>query len=170
MRDLNHPKVKTFTREVATRLRLDSTFVNFVFSKDRPACFRYWCEDVNRGWTCFVPDNADIAYPVWSTNADQTLVLVAGSKASYAKGWHDNPDIEMISETTQGLLADLLNKIWESEVSDEEMQVAAQVCGFKYLSEYLGFANARQPSGADWSSRWRLFVSEIDSKERLAKA
>jgi hypothetical protein len=167
MRDLNHPKVKPFTREIASRLGLDSTFVNFVFAKERPVCFRYWCEDVKGGWTCFVPETADVAYPLWSTNADQTLILVAGSEVSYAKGWHDNPDIEMISQTSQGLLADLLDKIWQSETSDEEMRVAAQFCGFRYLREYFALVNAPEPNGADWQRKWRQFISGIDAKEHL---
>lgn len=167
MRDLNHPKVTPFTRGIASHLRLDSTFVDFVFAKERPPCFRYWCEDVNAGWTCFVPDNVSIAYPLWSTNADQTLILVAGGEVSYAKGSHDNPDIELISQTSQGLLADLVNRIWESEASDEEMRVAAQFCGFRYLRELFAFVNAPQPNGVDWEPSWRQFISGIDAKEHL---
>jgi hypothetical protein len=163
MQDLNHPKVKPFTREIAWQLRLDPTFVDFAFAKERPACFRYWCEDAMGGWTCYIPDPVAVAYPLWSTNADQTLILVSGSEVSYAMGWHDNPDIEMISQTSQGLLADLLNKIWESEASEEEMRTAAQFCGFKYLSEYLAFVN--QPNAADWARTWREFISGIDAKE-----
>jgi hypothetical protein len=166
MNHLNHPKVTPFTREIASRLRLNSAFVDFVFAKERPACFSYWCDDVNEGWTCFVPDNVSVAYPLWSTNADQTLLLVASSEISYAKGWHDNPDMDIISQTSQGLLADLLNKIWESEVSDEDMQAAAQFCGFRYLREYLEF-KALQPNGVDWEPKWRQFISGIDAKEHL---
>jgi hypothetical protein len=95
------------------------------------------------------------------------LILAAGKEVSYAMGWHDNPDIEMISETSQGLLADLLNKIWESEASEEEMRAAAQFCGFRYLSEFLAFVNAPQPEGVDWEPRWRQFISGIDAKEHL---
>jgi hypothetical protein len=164
MNDLNHPKVTPFTREIASRLLLDSTFVDFVFAKMRPECFRYWCEDVDGGWTCFVPDSVDVAYPLWSTNANQTLILVADSEISYAKGWHDAPDIAVISQTSQGLLADLLNNIWESEASEEEMRADAQFCGFRYLSEYFAFAKALQPSGVDWEPKWQQFISGIDAK------
>src|SRR5262245_47730125 len=91
MNDLNHPKVTPFTREIASQLGLDSTFVHFVFAKERPACFRYWCEDVKGGWTCFVPEDVAVAYPLWSTNADQTLILLAGSEVSYARDGMTNP-------------------------------------------------------------------------------
>ena len=165
--DLNHPKVTAFTLEIASRLSLDSAFVNFVLAKERPRCFDSWCEDVESGWTCFVPDKVDIAFPLWSTNADQTLILLAGTEVSYAKGWHDNPDMEIISQTSQGLLADLLNKIWESEASDEEMQAAANACGFKYLSEYLEWVSAPETNPGDWQERWGQFISAIDAKERL---
>src|SRR4051794_31667285 len=99
MHDLNHPKVKPFTRDIASQLRLDQSFVSFVFAKERPDRFRYQCEDVKGSWTCYVPDDLTVAYPLWSTNADQTLLLLSGSKISYGKGWHDNPDMEMISQT-----------------------------------------------------------------------
>src|SRR5215471_11569969 len=79
MDDLNHPKVKPFTREVASALAIDPTFVDFVFAENRPECFRYWVEDVNGGWTCYVPEEFDVAYPLWCTNADQTLILARGS-------------------------------------------------------------------------------------------
>src|SRR5262249_4077136 len=137
MRDLNHPKVKAFTREIASQLRLDQSFVDFVFAKERPDRFRYRVEDVKGSWTCYIPEDVTVAYPLWSTNADQTLLLVSGSKISYGKGWHDNPDMEMISQTSQGLLANLLNAIWESEASEEEMREAAEFCGFRYLSDLL---------------------------------
>jgi hypothetical protein len=164
MRGLNHPKVTPFTRKIASQLRLDPTFVNFVFAKERRKCFRNWCEDAEGGWTCFVPDSVTAAFPLWSTNADQTLLLISGNEISYGMGYHDNPDIEMISQTSQGLLADLLNRVLESEASEEAMRAAAQCCGFRYLTEYLAFVNAPVPDGVGWEQNWRLFVSEIDAK------
>lgn len=83
MDDLNHPKVKPFTREIASALAIDPAFVDFVFAEKRPECFRYWVEDVTGGWTCYVPDDFDVAYPLWCTNADQTLILVNESTASF---------------------------------------------------------------------------------------
>src|SRR5689334_9980928 len=104
MSDLNHPKVKPFTREIAAELGLDPTFVNFVFAKVRPDCFRYWCEGVEGSWTCYIPQAVTVAYPLWSTNADQTLLLLRGRDISYGKGYHDEPHMEEISQTSQGLL------------------------------------------------------------------
>lgn len=164
MRDLNHPKVKPFTRDIASQLRLDQTFVNFVFAKERPEQFRYRVEDVKGSWTCWVPDDVTVAYPLWSTNADQMLLLLIGSKISYGQGWHDNPDMEMISQTSQGLLANLLNSIWESEASEAEIREAAEFCGFRFLSDLFEFVNAPVPDGLGWEQRWRQFVSVIDAK------
>ena len=165
MPDLNHPKVTPFTRAIASQLRLDPTFVNFVFAKERPECFRYWCEEVEGSWTCYIPDGVAVAYPLWSTNADQTLLLLSGGTISYGMGWHDNPEMEMISQTSQGLLADLMNKIRESEaLPEEEMRAAAQFCGFRYLTELLAFGNAPEAEGVSWEQRWRAFVSGIDAK------
>jgi hypothetical protein len=164
MHDLNHPKVTPFTRDVGSRLHLDPTFVDFVLSKHRPECFEYWCADSDRGWTCFIPEKIEVAYPLWCTNADQTLLLTAGGEISYAKGWHDNPDIEMIARTSQGLLAHLMNEIWESESTEAEMWEAAEACGFRYLREYFEFANEPEPPGSDWEAIWNQFVSKIDAK------
>jgi len=78
MDDLNHPKVKPFTREIASALAIDRSFADFVFAINRPECFRCWVEDVNSGWTCYVPHDIDVVYPLWCTNLDQTLILVKG--------------------------------------------------------------------------------------------
>ncbi len=77
-------------------------------------------------------------------------------------GYHDNPDIETISQTSQGLLADLLNKIWEAEASEEEMRAAARFCGFRYLGEFLAFVDAADD--VDWEQGWRQFIADIDAK------
>lgn len=164
MRDLNHPKVKSFSREIASLLRLDESFVDFVFANVRPDCFRYRVEDVQGSWTCYIPDDVTVAYPLWSANADQTLLLLSGSKISYGMGWHDNPDVEMISQTSQGLLANLLNAVWESEASEEEMREAAEFCGFRYLFDLLEFVKAPVPEGTGWDQRWQRFLSAIDAK------
>ncbi len=164
MHDFNHPKVKLFTPDIASELRLDQTFVNFVFAKERPDLFRYWCEDVEGSWTCYVPDDVSVAYPLWSTNSDQTLLLLSETKISFGTGWHDNPDMIRISLTSQGLLASLLNSIWESEASEEEMQEAAEFCGFRYLSDLLEFVNAPAPEGVEWERKWQQFIAAIDAK------
>ncbi len=116
-------------------------------------------------WACYIPESVDVAYPLWSTNADQPLLLRSGSAISFGMGYHDNPDIEMIAQTPQGLLADLLNRIWESEATEEEMREAAQVCGFKYLAELREFVNSPELDGLGWQQRRRQFLSEIDAKK-----
>jgi hypothetical protein len=166
MDDLNHPKVKPFTREIASALGLDSTFVDFVFAECRPKCFRYWVEDVHRGWTCYVPDEFDVAYPLWCTNADQTLILMSDSALSFAKGWHDNPDMEMISRTTQGLLTYLMNQVAESDVPDDELKVAADFCGYRFLHDLLRFIDIPTPAGVSWSDSMRQFIAYVDERSR----
>lgn len=164
MEDLNHPKVKVFTREIACDLAVDPQFVDFVFAENRPECFRYWVEDVQGGWTCYVPDEFDVAYPLWCTNADQTLILVKASTLSFGKGWHDNPDIEMISETTQGLLTHLMAEVAGADVSDEELKRAAEYCGYRFLDELLTLM--QQSPDASWTDTLERFIAEVDSRSR----
>jgi len=166
MGDLNHPKVKAFTREIASALAVAPTFVDFAFAENRPECFRYWVEDVHDGWTCYVPDEFDVAYPLWCTNADQTLILVKESTLSFGKGWHDNPDMEMISTTTQGLLTYLMIRIADSDVPDEELKQAAGFCGYLFLDDLLRFIDAPTPPGVLWSEAMRQLIADVDAKGR----
>ncbi len=87
------------------------------------------------GWTCYVPEEFDVAYPLWCTNADQTLILVKGSAIYFGKGWHDNADMEMISRTTQGLLTYLIVQLVDVGDSDDEILQAAAFCSYRYLDE-----------------------------------
>jgi hypothetical protein len=157
---------KPLTREIAYSLAIDPTFVDFVFAEKRPTCFRYLVEDVNFGWTCYVPNDFDIAYPLWSTNADQTLILVKGSTISFGKGWHDNPDMEIISETTQGLLTYLINQIAESDVPDDELRQAASFCSYRFVDDLLAFIDGPRPEGTSWSEAMRQFIARLDAKSR----
>ncbi|PQO45770.1 hypothetical protein [Blastopirellula marina] len=163
MHDLNHPKVKPFTREIASALSIDQSFTDFVFAKNRPDCFQYWVEDVNGGWTCYVPDEFDAAYPLWSTNADQTVILVSDSAMAFGKGWHDNPEMEMISATPQGLLTYLVIQLAESGSPDAELRQAADFCGYKYLDDLLAFIDLPTPDST-WSEVTRQFIAAIDAK------
>ena len=166
MRDLNHPKVKPFTREIGASLGIDPKFLDFVFAKTRPECFRYWVEDVDGGWTCYVPVEFDVVYPLWCTNADQTLILVKGSKVTFGAGWHDNPEMEIISETSQGLLTHLLNQMAESEATDEELIQAAEFSGYRFLDELLKFMDEATPEASSWSESMAKFIAEIDAKSQ----
>lgn len=164
MRDLNHPKVKPFTREIAAELSLEPRFTEFVFAKERPDCFRYRVEDVTGSWTCYVPDEFDVAYPLWSSNADQTLVLVRDSTLAFGDGWHDDPDMDIVSKTTQGLLTDLMRQIAESDVPDAELRQAAEFCDYRYLDELLAFLD--EPTPVDkWSEAMEQFIANVDAKE-----
>lgn len=164
MDELNHPKVKAFTRKIASDLALDPAFVEFVFSEKRPDCFEHWVEDVGSGWTCYVPDEFDVAYPLWSTNADQTLILVKGATLSFGKGWHDNPDMEMIAETTQGLLTNLIAEIAGVGVQDEELKRAAEFCGYRFLDEFL--TRADETPDASWTESLARFIADVDARSR----
>lgn len=168
MSSLNAPKVSPFTKEIGSKLRLDSSFINFVFSKERPTCFRYWCGDADNGWTCYVPDDVIVAYPLWSIWSDQALLLVSVSEISFARGFPDEPAVHIISKSSQGLLANLLRQIWESEISETEINEAAQFCGFRYLDDLLIFLNAppETEDGVSWDDRWKAFIADIDSRSR----
>ena len=71
----------------------------------------------------------------------------------------------MISRTSQGLLADLLFEVYESGLPDEELQVASDACGFRYLVELREFVSAPQPDDAIWQDVWQQFIAGIDASE-----
>jgi hypothetical protein len=162
MDDLNHPKVRPFTRQIASALALDQTFVDFVFADTQPECLRHWVEDVTRGWTCYIPDEFDVAYPLWCTNADQTLILKKGSTIRFAKGWHDSPDMEMISKTSQGLLTHLMAELADAGATDEELKQAAAFCGYRYLDEWRKLMD--QASDASWTDTLEQVIAIVDSR------
>ena len=166
MQDLNHPKVRQLTREIATNLHLESSFVDFVFAKTRPSCFDNWVEDVAGGWTWYVPDEFEIAYPLWCTNADQTLILVGKAGLEFGKGWHDDADMEMISKTAQGLLTHLMNHIVEKDLSDDELRHASEFCGYRFLDSLLAFREVPLAAGVSWESAFDDLVADVDAKSR----
>lgn len=166
MNSLNHPKVKPFTREVAASLEIEPAFVDFVFADNRPECFRYWVEDVNRGWTCYVPNEFDVAFPLWCTNADQTLMLANKSGLCFGRGSHDNPEVQPIAKTTQGLLTYLVNQIAESDATDDELRQAAEFCGYRHLEALLAFIDGPVPAGAAWHDAMNQLIADVDGMSR----
>jgi len=166
MHNFNHPKVKPFTREVGTALALDVEFVDFVLATKRPECFRNWVEDVDRGWTCYIPDEIDAAYALWCTNSDQTLILLNGIKQTFAKGWHDSWNIEIISETTQGLLTSVMSPLAESELPENELHQAAAFCGYRFLDDLLTFIDKHGADYMGWSEAMAGFIASIDARSR----
>lgn len=162
MRDLNHPKISKFTRDVAATLDVDRSFAEFVFVESKPACFEFRCQPAECGWTCYVPDNVDVAYPLWSSNADQTLLIVSRGAVTFADGYHDDPTIDRISSTSQGLLAKLFISLYESEVADEELTAAAAFAGFRFLDDCIQFQNSNGADYANWDSLLAGFIATID--------
>lgn len=154
MNDLNDPKVKPLTREAAANLGLEPEFVAFLFSGSRPACFDYWVENPDKGWTCYVPPDVDVAYPLWCTNGDQTLVCVGQGRRWFMHGYHDDVEVHDIASTVQGLLADLFFKMYDSEATVEELRDAAVSCGFRYLDRVIS---------AGWKERDQV-VKAIDEQ------
>lgn len=164
MNSLNHPKVKPLTREIANDIGLEPSFIEFVFATSRPSYFQYRIEDPATGWTCFLPDNIDVAYPLWSTNADQTLVLISNGEVAFAKGWHDLADIEMLARSSQGVLAQLMNALVESELSQDDLEFAASSCGFRYLDQLLEFRGRDLQDGQSWNDAFNQFIAKIDEQ------
>lgn len=162
MDSLNHPKVKVLTREIASGLGLDATLIDFVFAKTRPSYFDYRVEDPSAGWTCYLPEDTEVAYPLWSSNADQTLVIVSDGELAFARGWHDASDIEMLSKTSQGMLAHLMNALLESDLGLDDLRIAASACGFKYLDRVTEFNN-RDFERQSWHDAFEQLIFEIDT-------
>ncbi len=161
MRDLNHPKVKSLTPGIAAALNFEPSLVSFLFSASRPACFDYWVESPDEGWTCNVPPHVDVAYPLWCTNADQTLVCVGQGRQWFMHGSHDSPETHDIATTVQGLLADLFFTLFESETTPEKLREAAACCGFRYVEDIITVGETRQDDY--WNEKDRM-VKEIDRK------
>ncbi|PQO43869.1 hypothetical protein [Blastopirellula marina] len=166
MDDLHHPKVSPFDRNIAASLNLQPAFIDFVFAESKPACFDFRCEPAENGWTCFIPDEIDVAYPLWSANADQTLLLVRSDGCYYGHGYHDDPTVAYVSRTSQGLLAELFIAMYESETEISELQNAAEFASFRYLNACIDFSKKH---GADFRNYYQLrerLIAEID-EERL---
>lgn len=74
--------------------------------------------------------------------------------------------MEMISETTQGLLTYLMNQVAESEVPDDELRQAATFCGYRFVDDLLAFIDGPTPEGMSWSEAMRQFIAGVDAKSR----
>ena len=164
MTDLNDPRVKPLSREMAASLGFDPEFVDFVFASVQPGCLQYSVQKKDLGWTCHVPDDVEVAYPLWSTHSgDQILVCVGGGRRWFMRGFHGEPDALAISKTVQGLLADLFVEMYDSQATVEELRSAAQFCGFRHVDEVVAMAKG---AGTDWN--WedakKELVEEIDAK------
>jgi hypothetical protein len=164
MNDLNHPKVRALSRAVASELQIEPEFADFLLCEKKPECFRYWCDPPSDGWTCYVPERIDVAYPLWSCNANQTLLHVVGSVLSYAHGYHDAPEVIPISGTHQGLLADLFIKLYEDEVPENDLVTAATFSGFRFLHECIDFQQANGSDFMNWTELKRQFIRCIDER------
>lgn len=146
------------------RLGVEPAFVEFVFAETRPTCFEFRIEDPKSGWTCFLPDEVDAAYPLWSANADQTLLLVSDGEERHLGVVVVPLSVPNVACTEQGLLARLLNAVHESEASDHEMAEAAAAAGFRFLPELLDFVAKPVPEGRSWDDSWDRFRADIDTR------
>lgn len=159
MSDLIHPKVKEFSADVAKEFNLDEKFTEFVLSDNKPLCFEYRVENPSNGWTCYLPDEVEVAYPLWSCNADQTLLCVDKGGYWFARGYHDDHDLNRISNSHQGLLADLFISLYESEETDFALKEAASASGFRFLEKVLEFLEQEHE---DHYGECEKFVLEVD--------
>ena len=71
--------------------------------------------------------------------------------------------MEMMSGTSQGLLADLINELYESLTPEDEIGFAAKFCGFGFLAEYFAFIKEPIPYETDRKKRWNAFIRSIDA-------
>jgi hypothetical protein len=72
--------------------------------------------------------------------------------------------MEVISETTQGLLTHLMAELAGAGVSDQELKRAAEFCGYLFLEELLTLME--QASDASWTETLERFIADVDSRGR----
>ena len=161
---MNHPKISEFTRTVGSNHKLSDRFVNFILSNAKPPCFDFRCEPAANGWTCFVPDDVDVAYPLWSVNGDQTLLLVNSAGLRFAYGYHDEPDVDIVSTTPAGLLCRLFIAMIESEEPESSLQAGADFAGFLHLKDCLAFCDANSANYREYDHLIAEFTASIDAK------
>lgn len=162
--DLNHPKVKFITHEIADQIGLSTNLQNFIFAESRHECFDFKIERLEGSWTCNIPETMDCAYAIWSCNADQTLVCIENDKLSFWFGFHDDPDAYMIAKTEQGLLFNLFVSIYESERYDAELKEIARGVSFNYLDELIEW-RSNLPELADYCTELDKIIEKIDTNE-----
>lgn len=161
---MNHPKISEFTCAVGINYKLSDRFVNFVLAKTKPPCFDFRCEPAANGRTSFVPDDVDVAYPLWSANADQTLMLVNSAGLRFAYGYHDESDVDIVSTTPSGLLCRLFIALIESEEPESSLQAGADFAGFSFLADCIAFCDANSASYREYDHLIAKFTARIDAK------
>src|SRR4051812_7996752 len=70
-------------------LGLSPKFVAFVFLDPKPDRLRYRCESRHSGWACFVPEDIDVVYPLWTCNADVTALWRRCGRLEFVRLNHD---------------------------------------------------------------------------------
>jgi len=163
--DLNDPKVRPFSRAIGQQLGLEPKFIDFVFSPHHHDFFRYRVESVGESWTAIIPPDVSAAYPLWSSNGEQTLVCVNGEGLWFGLGWHDgSDDPEYLSKSVQGLLARLFIDGVDPSAPLLEYEAAAETCGFRYLSDVVSFLRASAGHDGAFQEKIWHFINEIDGR------
>lgn len=74
--------------------------------------------------------------------------------------------MEYISATHQGLLAYVINELYEHECSDQLLLNAIESSGFDYYEKFLNFRADVDERGKDWEGTWKKFIASIDMLTR----
>ncbi len=149
------------TREDLLALGLSPALVEFVLAEPRPKPFSSLCEPRDCGWACVLPEDTSV-YVLWTRNGDVTAALARGGSVSFALLRHDDPTIEPLADTEQGLLARLFLDLLESpRATPEGLRRAAESVGFRHLGELAAW-HGRYGSAADFQERFDQFVRDVD--------
>ena len=100
--------------------------------------FEFSCQQPYKFWDEMPGDY----FPIWETGTLQTG-LILGEPLKFIQLTVEDPDdFHVISESEQGLLADLFIDLVEDDNGQEELQEAAEAVGFRYLEDVLKFRNS----------------------------
>jgi hypothetical protein len=157
-----------FSRQDLIHLGLSPKFADFVFLEPKPYRLRYRCESRHSGWVCFVPDDVEIVYPLWTCNADVTALWVRQGRQEFVNLYHDDPETLLLANTEQGLLLHLFLALLESEDWNNPAQALgrleqlAEIAGFRCLKELHEWHQQLGPGCTDFEERWKRFLASLD--------
>jgi hypothetical protein len=156
-------------RDELLALGLSPTLVDFVFLEPKPKPFTSWCEPRENGWPSFLPPDVSAVYPLWSCNADLTVLWVRRGDREFVKLHHDDPTVDRLAKSEQGLLARLFVPLIEAQDwrrradAERRLRQAADLVGFRYLDKLRELYD-EHAAADDFNQRLDRLVAWLDRR------